>query len=390
MKYKTKNLMDGMEDDNSYIEIDRTNDTNHAKIVENSSDTETSSQDNSTDLTIESAMEKYFYPKFESLTNYEKRIKDVYNKVNLSIPDKPKRKHVALRVILETLLSLGLGCAGFFTCNAITHAADIGPALIAGGVSTVVLGSVIGIIDNITYKLKAKSKKKTAISLNNELVGIISKDKKHVDSFVNCVNNYKSQVDLAKQVATCDISKIQTSVAKFNQEIYNTIERVYDVTKNQDLMELVTRYKTLDNCYKDMNQILEDFNKLKKILPTLPTYAPQIIDQDNTNVIYSFRCDEAKLLVKTMIPFAQVLNVTYDKVYDNYCEEQRKEEERIRQEQLRQQEEEKRLLEKQQEEAKLRREIEQKEFEKENNKYKKFFDNFGISAELDQEEKTKQ
>lgn len=377
MKYKTKKLLDEMEDSNSYVEIDNTNDINQAQIVENSSVTAEAQQDEA-DLTITSAMEKYFYPRFEKLTKFENRIKAVYDKVNSSIPNKPKRKYGALRVILQTLLSIGIGCASAFAFFAITNAADIGPVLILGGVMTIVTGVATGVVDRIIYKQKVKRKNKKAIELNNELVGIIVEDKKHIDSFVNCVNDYKKMVDLSKQVAIDDIAKIQTSVAKFNQEIYNAIERVYDVTQNTQLMELVAKYKKTDNCCKDINQILDDFNTLKKILPTLSIYAPQIIDKDNTNVIYSFRADEANLLIKTMIPFAQVLNVTYSKVYENYCEEQHRAEEKNTQQKLRQQEEEK-----------LRKEIEKKEFEKENKKYKEFFDNYGIEAELDHYEKTK-
>lgn len=389
MKYKTKNIFDDMEDANSYIEIDSVNDSNQAKIVESPTVLEEKSKEDSADLTITSAMDKYFYPKFDELTNYEKRIKDVYKKINSSMPDMPKRKHVALRIILETLLSLGLGCACCFAYSTFVNALTINMACIIGGVSTIVLGSLVGLTDSIAYKRRVRRKNDSAIALNNELVGIIVEDKKHIDSFVKYVNQYKSLVDITKQVAIDDMSKIQNSVAKFNQEIYCAIERVYDITQNQNLLELVQRYKDIDNCYKDMNQILEDFNKLKKILPTLQVYAPQIIDMDNTNVIYSFRDDEAKLLLKTMIPFAQVLTVTYDKVYENYRDEQRREEEKLLQEKMRQKEEERKRQEREQEEERLRKEIEQKEFEKENNRYKKFFDNFGIEAELDQDELTK-
>lgn len=388
MKYKTQKLFDDMKDSNTYIEIDKNKDANQAKIVEDKVQQGEDSQQDSSKLTLTTAMNKYFYPRVEKLTDYKKRIDDVYSKINAGMPQKPKRKHVGIRVVLETLLSLGFGFAGLCVYNLITNSMLVVLMLLVGGISTAVFGAIVGIVDNLAYKIGTKRKNKIKVALNNQLVGIIAKDKQHIDLFVKNVNDFKSKINLKTQTATDDITNIQTNIANFNKEIYSIVENIYDVSKNEKLMDLVKKYKNLENCYSDTKQIIKDLNELKKILPTLSIYAPQIIDKDNTDVIYSFRNEESKLLIKTIIPFAQVLNVTYDKVYQNYCDKQRRDEEKLLQEQERLKEEEKRRNEIKLEEERLRKEMEQKEFEKENKKYKNFFDEYGVDEELDQEEKT--
>ncbi len=380
MKYKTKNLFDDTEETNSFIEIDN----NKGKIVDGPD------KKSESNLSIAEAMDKYFYPKFKSLSDYKKRIEDVYHKINLNMPQNPKRKLVGLRVMLETLLSLGLGCATGFVSYLLSGYVMI-PTLLAGAISTVVFSSVVGIIDHVAYRKRVKKKNEAAIALNNKLLEVINDDTKLIDKILNAINDFKKQVDFNQQIAIDDLGRVQDSVIMFNKKIYRLVHALYNVAdgKNETLVNLVEKYKYAYNSFKDTNDILNDFNILKKILPTLQVYAPQIIDQDNTNVIYSFRQEEAKLLIKTIIPFAQVLNVTYGKVFENFKEAQRKEEEKILQEKMRQKEEERKRLEKEQEEERLRKEIEREKFEKENSQYKKFFDKFGIDAELDQDELTK-
>ena len=377
MKYKTRNVFDDMEDANSYIEIN----SDKGNVVEGSFN----------DLTIDVAMNKFFYPRFKPLFDNEKRIEDIINEKNSNMPQKPKRKLVALRVILETLLSVGLGCAGGFVYFLLSSSLIMGPAIIASGIFTVVFGSIVGIIDHIAYRKRVKKKNDEAIDLNNELLEVVKVDKELIEIVINAMNDFKKQVDLNKKIAIDDIGRVQDSVIKFNKKIYRIVNRLYNVAdgKNETLVNLVEKYQYAYNSFKDSNDISNDYNMLKKILPNLPVYVPQIIDKESTNMVYSFREDEAKLLIKTIIAFAQVLNVTYGKVFENFKDAQRKEEERILQDKMRKKEEERIRLEKEQEEEKLRTKLAKEKFEKENSQYKRFFDEFGLDEELDQDELTK-
>lgn len=390
-KYKTNNLFVDGEQNNSYIVIDESANKNLATLVDESTEQNEKKNENGDALTISSAMDKYFYPKANKFDEYVKKINDIYKKIDSELPQKPKRKRVPLRIILQSISSLGIGsvCALLFAY--FMGSTFLRPILIFGGICTVVSGAIIGLTDHLIYRRKVKKQNEQIKLHNKKLIDLIQWDNKYIITFVSNAELFKSQVNMEKFLLSSALNETQMSVATFNQTIFKIVKRIYnyDFRKDEAIANLIAKYEKLCDCYADTNSILADFDFLKKNLPTLSVIVPETIAQKDRDVVYSLRCEEAKFLTKTLIPFAQVFNVTYGKVYQNYLEEKQKEEEKERQEKLRVQEEERKRVEREQEEAKLRKELKQKEFEKENKQYKEFFDEYGIDEELDQEEQTK-
>lgn len=333
--------------------------TNSNEIDEQNIQSDESTKSPSQELTLERAMTKYYYPAIKKLQENIEQIKDaVLNNQQNAIKKSPM-KHRAIKIIVKAILGIGMGLGLHVLCMSNF------PSLTAGAQTALFAGlsaASFGALEGLHWMGKAIKDKIVMNKATNEYESLNAQLTKEIE-MLNNINKHLTALKQLEEIADNEnLVKTKICIAELNQQFYQLIKNMYGENLTPNLVNSMQKYETFANCHSNVQQIVEDLTlfktELKNINPKPYNY-PKSFAENGKNMLQSFRQNLGQLLVSTIIPFAQVINVATEKktsIFEQKANEQ----------------------------MKLEQARKQQEFQAENEAYKQFFGEFGLDESLTQ------
>lgn len=309
-------------------------------------------------LTINSALDKYFFPLRDKLAKSRLKIDNIIISTCKNISNKkPAKKHRVLKFILKVVLAFGMGYGLDLLLAPLLVSISVGFQLIAFGGLCVASFGILQAIHSISSHIFNESKKKKQLEAVKQFGESAKLDVKFLANIINLVETLKDvSIDDEKFCVTT-----KTNLATLNRNIFSFINRVYAGNLSSELKKVISPYLTdLSACYTNVPAINNDLNNLKTQLKNISCAQlniPNLIAKEDNNVIQSLREKLQKIIPSTIIPFVQVVNVKTQKTIDSFETEL----ERQKQKELKEKAE---------------------ALKKENKEYQEFFEEYGIDESL--------
>lgn len=305
-KYKVNNLFDNIESVGSYLVIEKSNGNNIGKIVNKYL------VDDFNSSSIVAAMEKYYYPECNYINNIIDSAEYYKNKEIKSYSQNNNKKLSAFRVILNTILTLGLTATIFFGHKLALDYISVSNSIVIGATGLTVSGTLVALVDQISYKIKSILIKKKFEKHLSKASEIVKDDKIKIDNFLNKIEIFKNYIDLANISFSEPKSKVKLALADINYELFKLFPTIYHIADNKTMLELTEKYKNYENCYKDTYSILKDYDNIRKILPSLEISTGKTSFIEEKELLHSARTRYSRLIQEIFIPITQALICTYD------------------------------------------------------------------------------
>ena len=274
-------------------------------------------------LTLNSALNKYYYPKVNAVKASLNQDQFFANSIKLAKKSKGKFSALALlgKITFSVIAGVGISALLF------TRVLKPENLLQHFGYLMSCVGGCFVLTEAVTLSFKGisnRKKKKQLIKQIETFKGEYNSEKEDylkLFAIVDKILNYKDIQNLSYDA----MLQLMMDYADMNSLIFHLTEVVYGDNLNETAKKLVAKYKEQSKCYKNPKSIIDDLKSLKTLVQDCKICeldVPKTFDKKQKDMLQSARESFAEG-ISSIITFVQVTNSVYVSIKNRYDKEER-------------------------------------------------------------------